>query len=175
MAQGRETRGEAKNAPMSVPRNTSPSGEDFHNLVAFLAGKSSVTLKSNAKKGITGHGPGDNMSEHPRVLNPPPGAIVRASMGASLSDPQNTNTIAYAVARGWYDIVPDAEFASAESHADMWDFHNAERAERELANMQVPQAGTIVDVMAQQIAALTTKVAMLEGATLEGAASPAKK
>ena len=36
--------------------------------------------------------------------------------------------------------------------------------------MQVPQAGTVIDVMAQQIAALTAKVAMLEGA-----AAPAKK
>ena len=170
MAQERGVRGDAKSAPMAVPKNNEPRGEDFHNLVAFLAGKSAVTLKSNAKKGITGHGPGDDTSDHARVLNPPPGAIVRASMGAQLNDPQNSRTIAYAVARGWYDIVPDKEFDGADSHADMWDQHNAERATRELANMQVPQAGTVIDVMAQQIAALTAKVAMLEGA-----APPAKK
>ena len=164
MASTRTGRGDPKNAPMSVPKNTEPSGEHFHDLAAFLAGKSSVTLMSRAKKGIVGYGPGDDMSEHPRVLNPPPGAIVRASIGASLSDPQNAATIAYAVARGWYDIVPDKEFDKAATHADAWDAHNAERAERELANMQVPQAGTIIDVMAQQIAALTAKVAMLEGA-----------
>ena len=170
MAQGRDVRGDAKKAPMSVPRNNEPSGEHFQDIAAFLAGKSSVTLKSNAKKGITGHAPGDDMSEHPRVVNPPPGAIVRASMGASNNDRQNARTIAYQVARGNFDIVPDSLFDGAESHADMWDFHNAERAERELANMQVPQAGTVIDVMAQQIAALTAKVAMLEGA-----APPAKR
>ena len=102
--------GDAKKAPMSVPRTNEPSGEHFNDLAAFLAGKSSVTLKSNAKKGITGHGPGDDMSGHPRVVNPPPGAIVRASMGASLSDPQNARTIAYQVARGNFDIVDDKEF-----------------------------------------------------------------
>ena len=48
--------GDAKKAPMSVPRTNEPSGEHFNDLAAFLAGKSSVTLKSNAKKNITGHG-----------------------------------------------------------------------------------------------------------------------
>ena len=84
-------------------------------------------------------------------------------MGASNGDPQNARTIAYAVARGWFDIVADKEFDKAKSHDDMWNKHNAERAERELANMQVPAAGTIIDVMAQQIAKLTSKVAILEG------------
>ena len=81
MAAVRERRGNANNAPMSVPKNTSPDGDHFVDLAQFLAGKSSVTLLSRAKKGIMGHGPGDDMSEHPRVLNPPPGAIVRASIG----------------------------------------------------------------------------------------------
>ena len=107
MASGRDVRGNAKDAPMSVPRNSSPSGEHFHDLVAHLAGKSHVTLLSKAKKGILGHGPGDDMSEHPRAVNPPPGAIVRASIGAAVSDPQNAHTIAYSVARGYFDIVPD--------------------------------------------------------------------
>ena len=161
MTTARDAQGDAKKAPMAVPKNNEPSGEDFHNLVAFLAGKSAVTLKSNAKKGITGHGPGDNMSGHPRVLNPPPGAVVRASMGAQLSDPQNSRTIAYAVARGWYDIVPDKEFDGADSHADMWDEHNAERAAVELKNMDTPQAGTLLAVMADQIGKLQAEVAEL--------------
>ena len=153
--------GDAKKAPMSVPRTNEPSGEHFNDLAAFLAGKSSVTLKSNAKKNITGHGPGDDMSEHPRVVNPPPGAIVRASMGASLSDPQNARTIAYQVARGNFDIVDDKEFDKAAPHADVWDEHNAERAAVELKNMDTPQAGTLLAVMADQIAKLQAEPAIL--------------
>ena len=145
--------GDAKKAPMSVPRNNEPSGEHFNDIAAFLAGKSSVTLKSNAKKGILGHGPGDDLSEHPCAINPPPGAIVRAAIGAQLSDPQNARTIAYQVARGHFDIVDDKEFDKADSHADMWDAHNAERAAVELKNMDTPQAGTLLAVMADQIAA----------------------
>ena len=174
MAQSRGVRGNAKNAPMSVPRNNEPDGDHFHDLVAWLAGKGHVTLRSKAKKGITGHAPGDDLSERARAVNPPPGAVVRVPIAATDKEPQNSRTIAHAVARGWFDIVPDLLFDGAKPHSDVWDEHNAERAKREIADMEVPKAGTVLDVLAQQVAALTAKVAQLEGAN-KGANKGAKK
>ena len=164
MAQSRGVRGNAKNAPMSVPKNNEPDGDHFHDLVAWLAGKGHVTLMAKAKKGITGHSPGDDLSGRPRAVNPPPGAVVRVPISATDKEPQNARVIAHQVARGHFDIVDDGEFDKAKPHSDVWDEHNAERAKREIANMEVPKAGTVLDVMAQQVAALTAKVAQLEGA-----------
>ena len=161
MATSRDGRGNAKDAPTSVPRNTSVDSQHFWDLTALLAGKSTVTLRSRAKKGIAGHGPGDDLSERARILNPPPGAIVRATIGPSDEDRQNAKTIAYQVARGHFDIVDDKEFDKAPPHADVWDDHNAARAAVELKNMDTPQAGTLLAVMADQIGKLQAEVAEL--------------
>ena len=95
----------------------------------------------------------------PSTRRPAP-SCVRAWARAT-SDPQNARTIAYQVARGNFDIVNDKAFDKAKSHADVWDEHNAERAAVELKNMDTPQAGTLLAVMADQIGKLQAEVAEL--------------
>ena len=59
--------------------------------------------------------------------------------------------------------MDDKEFEKAKPHAKVWDEHNAERTERELADMNAPAPGTLLAVMAGEIDKLKAEVAALRG------------
>lgn len=163
MATGRTETGNAANAPMSVPVNRSPDGQHHRDLTAYLQGRREVTVKAKAKRQYIGYGPGDDMAMEPRTVDLAPGAVARLDIQPKTSDPQNAMTVAYGVARGWIDIVDDKEFDKAPTHDEVWIGYNKDRAERDLHNRQQPAAGSLLDVMAAQIAKLTAEVAALKG------------
>ena len=159
MATSRDNRGIKANAPMSVPYNNAPDGQHFRDLTEFLKGKREVTVRAKRVKQFHGWGPGDDLSNEARTVGLCPGAVARLVVHPSGTDPQNAMVVAYGVARGYIDIVPDKEFDKAPTHDEVWlEKHKADSA-RELKNMETPAPGTIIAVLQDRVAKLEAQLA----------------
>ena len=160
-----QQRGNAANAPKSVPLNNEPDGQNFLDITEHLRGRREITVRAKAVKQYHGWGPGDDLSAAPRTVGLCPGAVARLNIDPNDHDPQNAMVLAYAVARGYIDIVPDSEMNSkTPSHDECWDEHNRRLAERELRNAEGPAPGTMIEVMQAQMAQMQARIDSLEGA-----------
>ena len=114
--------GTASKAVKSVPLGERASPEEYADLVAFMRGKSQVTVQT--KRGILAQGwaPGDETSESPQTIALPIGGIARLHRTEGFM--QNAATLALFVADGTLDIVDDKDFEKAKPHAKIIQEHN---------------------------------------------------
>ena len=113
-ARGAASGGTANKAIKSVPLGDRASPEEYRDLVAFMRGKSQVTVQT--KRGILAQGwaPGDETSESPETIALPVGGIARLHRTEGYM--QNAETLALFVADGTLDIVDDKAFEKAKTH-----------------------------------------------------------
>ena len=122
--------GTASRAIKSVPLGERASPDEYRDLVAFIRGKSQVTVR--AKRGILAQGwaPGDDMGETAQTIELPIGGIAR--LHRTEGHMQNAPTLALFVADGTLDIVDDKAFEKAKKHADIvQEFNAAQTLKRE--------------------------------------------
>ena len=135
MAQTRgDMGGTASKAIKSVPLGERASPEEYRDLVAFMSGKSQITVQ--AKRGILAQGwaPGDEMGETAETIELPIGGIARLHRTEGYM--QNAPTLALFVADGTLDIVDDKVFEKAKTHAKIiQEFNDALLVKREKSAM----------------------------------------
>ena len=127
---GSASGGTAGKAIKSVPLGERASPEEYADLVAFMRGKSQVTVQT--KRGILAQGwaPGDETSESPQTIALPIGGIARLHRTEGFM--QNAATLALFVADGTLDIVDDKAFEKAKPHAKIiQEFNDAQTVKRE--------------------------------------------
>ena len=114
--------GTASKALKSVPLGERASPEEYADIVAFMRGKSQVTVR--VKRGILAQGwaPGDETSESPQTIALPIGGIARLHRTEGYM--QNAATLALFVADGTLDVVDDKDFEKAKPHAEIIQEHN---------------------------------------------------
>ena len=131
MAQTRgDAGGTAGKAIKSVPLGDRASPEEYADLVAFMRGKSQITVQ--AKRGILAQGwaPGDDMGETAETIELPVGCIARLHRTEGYM--QNAPTLALFVADGTFDIVDDKDFEKAKPHAKIiQEFNETQTRKRE--------------------------------------------
>ena len=180
--------GTGSKAIKSVPLGDRASPEEYRDLVAFMQGKSQVTVQ--AKRGILAQGwaPGDETSESPQTIALPIGGIARLHRTEGFM--QNAATLALFVADGTLDIVDDKDFEKAKPHAKIiQEFNDAQTVKREkkalvgmdghLSGMrarieeleQTPVSSKADAALKKEVAALSGQVADLT-AMLEAATAP---
>ena len=117
-----------RSSPSRSARRASP--EEYRDLVAFMSGKSQITVR--AKRGILAQGwaPGDDMGETAETIELPIGGIARLHRTEGYM--QNAPTLALFVADGTLDVVDDKAFEKAKPHAKLiQEFNDAQTLKRE--------------------------------------------
>ena len=166
MAQTRgDAGGTASKAIKSVPLGDRASPEEYADLVAFMRGKSQITVQ--AKRGILAQGwaPGDDMGETAETIELPIGGIARLHRTEGYM--QNAPTLALFVADGTLDIVDDKAFEKAKRHAKIiQEFNETQSRKRE---------ARVIHGYDGHLAGMRARIEELEQAAVSGKADAALK
>ena len=157
-------RGNAKNAPMSVPRTSNPDPDHFVDLVAYIKGRPNLVVMAKEGTMVRGYAPGDDEGALPRMLVIPVGGVAQVVVDAPPAMQQDATVLASMVAGGTLDIVDAKHFnGDARPHAEI----HAELRQVDLARIARRQGGAAgipgdIAALKSQVAELTAALAQIE-------------
>ena len=155
MAQTRNAKGRAGDAPMSVPLNTTPEAQHGLDLIAWITGRRELIVCAKDGLYVRGYAPGDDESHEPGMLCLAPGCVAKVVVDSPPAFAQDASVLADAVAKGRLDIVDAKEFAKARPHKEIHKELRAADIARQRARQGQPMEAIIAAEVARQVAALT--------------------
>ena len=147
MATRNQISGDAKKALKSVPEGERADAQEYANLMAFMRGKSQITVRTRVGLGAQGWAPGGDTSEAADTLSIPAGGIAR--LNRTEGPNQDASMLAHMVAHGRMDVIDDKEFDKAEPYEKLIADHAANLMKQREAQALVGVDGHLAGIRAR--------------------------